>query len=125
MSGSVPKETSPSSSHLQLLLQLAVESGQHRVCLLVPPDGRLDRFFVLSYRPTTPKRSRQTGQVNPPPLTNTPYLGMEGCVANTAAIMFDFWGPCCSSSGRSSSSDFNLRRTGLGGGASGPDEPLT
>lgn len=45
-------------------------------------------------------------------------------MARTAAITFDFCGPCCSSSGRSSSSDFNLRRIGFGGGARGPDEPF-
>lgn len=49
---------------------------------------------------------------------------MEGCAVRGAAMMLDFCGPCGSSSGRSSSSDFNRRRTGLGGGASGPDEPL-
>lgn len=58
-------------------------------------------------------------------MENLRHLGMEGCVAKTAAIMLDFWAPCCSSSGRSSSSDFNRRRIGFGGGASGPDEPLT
>lgn len=58
-------------------------------------------------------------------MENLRHLGMEGCVAKTAAIMLDFWAACCSSSGRSSSSDFNRRRIGFGGGASGPDEPLT
>lgn len=116
----------PACSHLQLLLQFAVKPGQHCICLLVSSYRRLNRLFVLSYGPKPHNRSRLDEAVcSPTPKTNIRYLGMEGCVAKTAAIMFDFWGPCCSSSGRSSSSDFNLRRTGFGGGASGPDDPLT
>lgn len=46
------------------------------------------------------------------------YLGMEGCEARTAARTPVF-GVCSSTSGRNSSSDFNLLRTGLGGGARG------
>ena len=42
------------------------------------------------------------------------YLGMDGCAAKTVAMTLDFRGRASS---WSSSSDFSLRRTGLGGGA--------
>ncbi len=119
-------------TYLQLLLQFTVKSCQHCVCLLVPSDWSLNRLLILSewpeYKQIQFLLSRQTLKkslmLSCNPDNYVFYLGMEGCVARTAAMTFDFWGPCCSSSGRSSSSDFNLRRTGFGGGASGPDEPL-
>lgn len=46
------------------------------------------------------------------------YLGMDGCDARTAAKTPVFC-VCSSTSGLNSSSDFNLLRTGLGGGARG------
>lgn len=46
------------------------------------------------------------------------YLGIEGCDARRAAKTPVFC-VCSSASGLNSSSDFNLLRTGLGGGARG------
>ena len=46
------------------------------------------------------------------------YRGIEGCDARTAARTPVFC-VCSSTSGLNSSSDFNLLRTGLGGGARG------
>ncbi len=48
------------------------------------------------------------------------YRGIEGWVARTVAMTLDLCGRS-SPSGLSSSSDFSLRRTGLGGGANGVD----
>ena len=52
------------------------------------------------------------------------YRGIEGCDARTAARTPVFC-VCSSTSGLNSSSDFNLLRTGLGGGATGVVPLLT